>query len=68
MPDDIPTLDELDEADAKTREQSLEVTLEAVTHVLDLSKRLARLEAISDEEWAEAVAADEASEEAEGAA
>ena len=50
------TQEELDARDAKLRQKSLKATTEAVTAVMDNSDGLARLRAISDEEWAEAEA------------
>jgi hypothetical protein len=61
---ELPTLKELDESDAQRRALSFELSLDSLRRVLDPSDKIARLEAISDEEWQAAVEADE---EAEGA-
>jgi len=50
------TQEEQDARDAKLRQKSLKATTEAITAVMDNSDGLARLRAISDEEWAEAEA------------
>jgi len=59
--DELPSLEELNDQDAKARRKSLKATTAAVTSVLDNTDGLERLRAISDEEWAEAVARDEVS-------
>jgi len=59
--DEVPTPEELNDQDAKTRRKSLKTTTAAVTSVLDNTDGLERLRAISDEEWAKAVAQDEVS-------
>lgn len=50
------TQEEQDARDAKLRQKSLRATTEAIVTVMDNSDGLARLKAISDEEWAEAEA------------
>ena len=59
--DEVLTPEELNDQDAKARRKSLKSTTAAVTSVLDNTDGLERLRAISDEEWAEAVAGDEVS-------
>jgi len=59
--DEVLTSEELNDQDAKARRKSLKVTTAAVTSVLDNTDGLERLRAISDEEWAEAVAQDDVS-------
>ena len=59
--DEVLTPEELNNQDAKARRKSLKTTTVAVTLVLDNTDGLERLKAISDEEWAEAVARDDVS-------
>ena len=59
--DEVLTSEELNDQDAKARRKSLKVTTAAVTSVLDNTDGLERLRAISDEEWAKAVAQDDVS-------
>lgn len=59
---EVLPLDELDELDRKARLRSLKITTEAVSAVTDNADGLARLKAVTDEEWAAAVAADEGEE------
>jgi len=55
----VPSLEELDERDARRRKRSLRRTRDAVKKMLDNSDGFARLKAITDEEWAEAVRQDD---------
>ena len=58
-PEQIPSLEELDERDDRRRKRSLRRTQGAVKATLDNSDGFARLRAITDEEWAEAVRQDD---------